>query len=149
MSLKASYYKNLILSTHRGYNKGIASNAKPLYMLSIFKGVEDGILIGNKIVFDKAITNLYIETCQLLEPWRSPAHFYKPYFHLKSEPYYYIKWKNGINITNALRTPSAKFLRENVEYACLDDDLWELLQDPDTRNELRDAIIEHFIKPRT
>lgn len=149
MSLKASYYKNLILSMNRGYNKGIVSNAKSQYLLAIFKGIEEGILIGNKILFEPAISNLYLDVCHLLEPWRKPAMFYKPYFHMKSEPFYYIKWKNGINIKNALRTPSAKFLRENVEYACLDDDLWELLQDPDTRNELRDAIIEHFIKPRT
>ena len=26
-------------------------------------------------------------------------------------------------------------------------DLWELLQDKDTRNELREAIIRHFITP--
>lgn len=147
MSLKVSYYENLILSTNRGYNKGIASNAKPLYLLAIFKGIEEGILLGNKIIFDEIISTLYIEACQLFEPWRIPAKFYKPYFHLNSEPYYYIKWKNGVKIVNALQTPSAKFLRENVEYACLDDELWELLQDQDTRNELREAIIQHFIKP--
>ena len=64
-------------------------------------------------------------------------------FYLGSEDFYFIKGKK------AHTTPSAKFLRENVEYACLDDDLWELMQDPETRNELRDAIIKHFIKPRT
>lgn len=149
MSLRTSYYVNLILSTNRGYNKGIASNAKPLYLLAIFKGIEEGFLLGNKIVFDENISNLYMEVCNFYEPWRIPAKFYKPYFHLESEPYYYIKWRNGVRIANALRTPSAKFLRENVEYACLDDDLWELLQEPETRNELRDAIIQHFIKPRT
>lgn len=68
---------------------------------------------------------------------------------MKSEPYYFIKWKDGVKYMNASQTPSAKFLRENVEYVCLDDELWELLQDPETRNELREAIIQHFIKPRT
>jgi putative restriction endonuclease len=68
---------------------------------------------------------------------------------MKSEPYYFIKWKDGVKNINASQTPSAKYLRENVEYACLDDELWELLQDSETRNELRDAIIQHFIKPRT
>ena len=149
MSLKASYYTNLILSTNRGYNKGIASNAKPMYLLAVMRGIEEGVLIGNKIIYDDTISNIYLEVCQEHEPWRCPAKFYKPYFHMKSEPYYYIKWKNGISMTNAMQTPSAKFLRENVEYACLDDDLWELLQDKDTRNELREAIIQHFIRPRT
>ncbi|MBR1889816.1 MAG: hypothetical protein IJ816_04215, partial [Alloprevotella sp.] len=65
------------------------------------------------------------------------------------EPFYYLKWKSATKIPRQAITPSVKFLRENIEYACLDEGLWELLQDPETRNELRDAIIQHFITPRT
>ncbi len=149
MGLKVSYYTNLILSTGRGYNKGLPSNAKPLYLIAIIDGISCGDIMGNKLHFDETLLSLYINTCKKLEPWREAAKFYKPFFHMKSEPYYFIKWKDGVKNINASQTPSAKYLRENVEYACLDDELWELLQDSETRNELRDAIIQHFIKPRT
>lgn len=149
MGLKASYYTNLILSTGRGLNKGVPSNAKPLYLLAIMEGISNGVLMGNKLKFDDILQNLYEDVCIRFEPWRKAAKFYKPFFHMKSEPYYFIKWKDDVRWIKASKTPSAKFLRENVEYACLDDDLWDLLQDPETRNELRDAIIDYFIKPRT
>ena len=73
--------------------------------------------------------------------------FYKPFFHLNSESYYQIKWKANNKPEGAGKTPSAKFLRENVEYASLDDDLWQLLQDEGARNEIKEAIISYFIEP--
>lgn len=43
-------------------------------------------------------------------------------------------------------SPSGKFLAENVDYAYLDDTLWELLQDKSVREEYKEAIITHFLK---
>lgn len=64
-----------------------------------------------------------------------------PYYYLKGEEFYYLIG------SHYPKTPSAKFLRENVEYASLDDDLWQLLQDEGARNEIKEAIISYFIEP--
>lgn len=40
-------------------------------------------------------------------------------------------------------TPSKRWLKENVSYACLDEDLWLLLQNKEWRMKMRDYIIEH------
>ena len=150
MSLKVAYYRSILLETHRGNGHGIVSNAKPYLLLSIIRLIEQGRIIGNRILFDNsALSETYISMSKLYEPGKAVTPISKPFFHLNREPFYYLIWKSATKIPIQATTPSAKFLRENVEYACLDDDLWELLQDPDTRNELRDAIIEHFIKPRT
>ena len=109
------------------------------------EGIKKGAIIGNKIKFNNVLLILYKEACVKFEPWREAAKFYKPFFHMNSEPYYYIKWKNGVKELDASHTPSANFLRENAEYACLDDDLWNLLQDSEIRNELKEAIVQHFI----
>ena len=82
----------------------------------------------------------------ILQPDKKPAMFYKPFFHSKSEQYYTIKWKSGVAINKASHTPSAKYLRENVEFAALDDELWNLLQDAEIRNELRESIVNRFLK---
>lgn len=145
MGLKVSYYKNIILSLSRGYNKGIASNAKPLYLMAIFKGIEQGLIIGNILRFNKDLEQLYIDTCMEYEPDKKPAMFYKPFFHSKSEQYYTIKWKSGVAINKASHTPSAKYLRENVEFAALDDELWNLLQDTEIRNDFKNTIIKRFL----
>ena len=41
MSLQTSYYRNVILSIHRGWKNGLYSNAKPLFLLTIIKGIEE------------------------------------------------------------------------------------------------------------
>lgn len=145
MSLKSSYYLTAILSIHRGWNKGKFSNAKPLYFLSIIKCIEDGVILGNRFIYNAQIENAYLDTCALYEPNVKPAPFYKPFYHSIKESYYDIKWINGKLPEHKWHTPSAKFLRENVEYAYLDDGLWELLQDKEIRDEYRKAIISHFL----
>ena len=69
MGLKTSYFTNLILSTGRGYNKGMPSNAKPLYLLAIIEGISNGTLIGNKLNYDDTLLDLYREVCERHEPW--------------------------------------------------------------------------------
>ena len=42
-------------------------------------------------------------------------------------------------------TPSAKYLREHLQYAKLDDELWKLLQDADNREYFRRNIINRYL----
>lgn len=150
MSLKSSYYKTTLLGIKRGNYRGAFSNAKPLFVIALIEAITEGAIWGNKIIYiSDRLKSIYTSTSKTLEPERTVTPIHMPFFHLLTEPFYHIKWITGIKPPMAAHTPSAKFLRENVEYACLDDELWELLQDPETRNELRDAIIQHFIKPRT
>lgn len=150
MSLKVAYYRSILLETHRGNGHGVISNAKPYLLLSIISLIEKRLIIGNKILFENSnLLETYNFITKMYEPQKEVTPITKPFFHLNREPFYYLKWKSSTIIPKQANTPSAKFLRENVEYAYLDGELWELLQDPEIRNELRDAIILHFIKSRT
>ena len=140
--LKISYYKNLLLSMNVARSHGQVNIAKPIMMLAIICGIEEGCIKANRIQYSESLRTNYNKLFGQCSSSPITSSVY-PYYYLGSEDFYFIKGKK------ARTTPSAKFLRENVEYACLDDELWELLQDPETRNELRDAIIQHFIKPRT
>lgn len=146
MSLKKTYYKNLVLSLSRGTYKGLVSNAKPLYLLTIIRGIEEGLLLGNKLEYSSSLIDLYNDVCNQYEPQRKATLFYKPFFHTTNEPFYFISWRNRIAPPQSVHTPSAKFLREHVEYAALDDELWDLLQDAETREEFKQLIIAHFLQ---
>jgi predicted restriction endonuclease len=74
---------------------------------------------------------------------------YIPLFHLSSEDYWHIKWKDGYKPATHAHTPSAKYLRENIEYAYLDNALWDLLQDEKARTILRESIVNHFFNKNT
>lgn len=146
MDLKTSYYKNCLISIHRGLAFGVPSNAKPLFLLTIINGIEEGIIIGNKFKYEDILESLYNDLCKLYEPNRKAAPFYKPFYHSIREKYYGIKWKGGHMPTHKWHTPSAKFLKENIEYAYFDDGLWDLLQDEAIRNEFRELIVNYYLK---
>ena len=140
--LKISYYKYLLLSMNVARYHGQINIAKPIMILSILQGIEDGSIKANRILYSESLINSYNTLFKKYSKTAITSSVY-PYYYLGSEDFYFIKGRK------AQTTPSAKFIRENVEYACLDDDLWDLLQESETRNELKDAIIDYFIKPRT
>lgn len=147
MSLKSDYYKNLLLSISRGNYRGLFSNAKPFLLIALFDAIKEGHIIGNVIKFDNThLISLYRTISHEFEPTNRPTPFAKPFFHLNSEPFYIIRFKPDLSHPKQSTTPSSKFLREQVEYASFDDDLWNLLQEPDVIEEYRQAIIQHFIK---
>ncbi len=146
MRLKTTYYKNLLISLKRGGYRGILSNAKPLFYLAIFKGIEDGWIIGNKILYDEQLEKEYLNFYKMYDSQSKPAPFYKPFYHSTGESFYGIHWKEGQLPKHTWHTPSAKYLRDHCEYAYFDNVLWELLQDPESREELRNVIINHYLR---
>lgn len=113
--------------------------AKPIMMLTIFKLIEDGRLIGNKIIFSKELADTYKDIYTMYRQGSITPPVY-PYYYLNSEEFYYIKGETG------RKTPSVKFLQEKVEFAALDEELWDMLQDAEIRNELRESIVSRFLK---
>lgn len=146
-NIELSYYKNLLLSIHRGWTKGHFSNAKPLYFLAITEGISSGKILKNKLFYENSLEALYLETCNLYEPEIKAAPFYKPYFHYSREEYYNIQWKEGAVPAHSWHTPSAKFLREHAVYAFLDNKLWYLLQDPEIREDFKQSVIKRYLAP--
>lgn len=73
------------------------------------------------------------------------SFFVRPFFHLSSASFYRLIWKQGVEQSNKASTPSAKYLRENLLYAKLDDELWELLQDAENRDYIKQNIIRRYL----
>jgi putative restriction endonuclease len=138
-----NYYRDLILQINRGVSAGgIKINAKPIMLISIFDMIADGLLTANKLYLTK-IEPLYSNTYKQLQPEKTKTPIHKPYFHLSSEPFYHLNWTNktSYNISRI----SAKFVRDNIEYAYFDNALWDLLQEPEVRQKLREALVSHFL----
>ena len=74
------------------------------------------------------------------------AQFYiRPFYHLGSSEYYHLVWKTNSRPPMNTHTPSEKYLRENLLYAKFDDELWEILQDAESREYIRRNIITRFL----
>ena len=95
MNLKLSYYKNEVLCTHRGNNRGKVSNAKPFFLLALFDLIEEGVIVDNKISFNSDILKeTYQNKTISFKRYNPITPFYKPFFHLNSE------WKSHTNLTH-------------------------------------------------
>lgn len=149
-------YKNIILNLKRGNYQGTFSNAKPIFVISLLDAIEQGFLSHNEIPFNsKRLIDIYSNNYRkerdksgLIFRANSKITPYNyPYFHMNAEPFYHIKWKDGIIAPEQSSSPSCKYLKEHIDYAFLDEELWKLLQSSEVRYDLRKELEDKFIKP--
>lgn len=146
--LKRKYYLSEIAKMKRGNYNGRFINAKPYFMLALIEAVSDNILQENRIYYpNKELERIYLDLCIGYDPNSNPTPMILPLLHLRGESFYKIKWK-GVPFVSSPKahSPSGKFLKENFDYSFLDFDLWELLQDASFRTEIRQIIIDSFIR---
>ncbi|MBX0292601.1 HNH endonuclease [Hymenobacter sp. HSC-4F20] len=125
---------------------------KPALLLAVLDGIEDGSIQDNRI---------YI-TPELLAAFRSLCHdlstsalfrandFSLPFYHLTGDGFWHLRTLPGMEmvLTASRSVKSLRSLRETVEYATLDAELWVLLQEPVAREELRQALLRRYF-PQT
>lgn len=109
--LKRKYYQTELIRIHRGNSRGVFINAKPLYVISLIECIDKGILLENKIEYPAPeIEKVYLETCEKYEPGRKLSPFILPYFHISTESFYDIQWKEQSSFHRDMLTP----LREST-----------------------------------
>ena len=137
--LQIAYFKNLLCSMKVARLRGENNIAKPIMMLTILTLIGKGKIIGNKISYNDELVMTYNNIFKSFRTSNITSSIY-PFYYLNSEEFYYIKGDTS------RKTPSAKFLREAVEFAVLDDQLWGMLQDTEIREELKMTIINRYLK---
>lgn len=70
-----------------------------------------------------------------------------PFFFMKSDGFWHLIGKPGLNLPEHFRTPSVVWLRQNFSGARLDEELFALLLDPQDREQLRAAVIQTYFSP--
>ena len=67
-----------------------------------------------------------------------------PFWHLESDGFWHLNYQ-GERLSKG-KTPSKAWLKDNVFHASFDDDLWVLLQNRTTRQQLRDYIVAYKLQ---
>lgn len=135
-------YRQMFVSLRRGNSRGVYSNAKPIFLVSLLDYIASGI-DSNQISWgDKSFESIYISNFNG-HSTSEPTPFWKPFYYMSSEPFYQLIWIETPN-DNVLKHPSRKTLNVFLKYAKLDDQLWELLQDKENREYLKESIITHY-----
>lgn len=149
MTKNLDYYVNKFANLRVSRSSGVAPN-KPILLLSIIELISQGEIRRNQIPLSAELIATFLKLWSHLEPVRKPD-IGLPFYHLTSDGFWYFEMKLGFESLIAakvkIRTPST--IRQTVEYAYLDDELWEILQNPQDRTVLTHVLINSWFNERT
>lgn len=142
-------YRQMFSSIKRGNFRGQFSNAKPIFLYSIIeyigKTANIGMPVSNKFLPDnKVLREIYRNAFELFGI-KQKTNFIQPFFHLESEPFYEMEWRQDKKPSSNSVTPSLNYIRENLICAKLDDNLWQLLQQEHNREYLKNVLITTYL----
>ena len=132
-------YRIAFLSVKQKSTNGVTNAAKPALVIAVIEAIASEEVKNNQIRFQD-IEARYISTLEKWQPEKTPLKY--PFYHLEGDGFWHLKWK-GEQPTKRI-SPSAKFLRENIDYAYFDNALWDLLQDEEARKGYVEAITKYF-----
>ena len=119
---------------------------KAVLLLAIMDLVEVGTIDSPQIVLteklEEAFTRVwkrYIGSSPIFTPKVAT-----PFWHLQNEPFYRLYMKNGQQINGGIGRYSIKWLRENT-HALIDERLFRLMQEENSRAELRTILISRYL----
>lgn len=137
-------YRQMFVALKRGNSKGVYSNAKPILLITLIDYVPN--LKSNKLTWgNKEFEDIYVNNYIQLDNKVKITPLSLPFYFLSSEPFYEIVW-HALPPIKSLKCPSSKTLRTYVNYARLDEQLWELLKNEEHRMFLRDSIVNKYFK---
>lgn len=154
MAKDLAYYVNKFspksASNKIGLNVSPGAPNKPILLLSVIEMITTGQITRNQLPFNAELIATFLKLWSHLEPVRKPD-IGLPFYHLTSDRFWHYKMKVGfeglIKAKVKIRTPST--IRQTVEYAYLDDELWSVLQNPQERSILTHTLIESWFSERT
>lgn len=125
---------------------------KPALLLAVLDGIENDDIQNNCICITPELLAAFRSICRDLSTsalFRA-NNFSLPFYHLTSDGFWHLHTQPGMEVllTASRSVKSFRSLRDTVEYAYLDTELWELLQEPIAREELRHTLLGRYF-PQT
>lgn len=122
--------------------EGHKSPHKVCMLLAVMDLIESDELKDNRIYFDYRLKQKYLEHFAMLATEQDQANPYLPFFHLRSDDFWQHAIKPGMEgryqSSTTVGSPGA--LEQLVEYAYLDAELFNLMNDASIRSQLKAAI---------
>lgn len=143
------FYTNKFLNLRVSRSDGVAPN-KPILLLSVIEMIGLGILHNNEIPLSGELIATFLNLWSYLEPIRKP-NIGLPFYHLISDGFWHYKMKSGFEslLTAKVQVRSPYTIRETVEYAYLDSELWGLLQNAENRSILIHVLINKWFADKS
>lgn len=140
-------YLHLFSNLRTAKKLGLPAPHKAVLLLSVMELVEAGVITGNRIELsdrlEKTFLKLwkrYVGTSVVFQ-----AKVATPFWHLQNEPFWSLYMNNGKDLSTVTSPYSVSRLRENT-HAIIDQELFELMRDEDSRARLRVLLISQYLQ---
>lgn len=143
--MSLSYYIQCLKKLKIDKAHGIAPH-KPILILSIIQLIENGVIQSDKIYITPNLVAAFKSNWSLLVTTKHLPIFALPFYHLKGDKFWKLHPKSGYEKTLALKGVMRNFnnLNTAIEYAEIDNDLFELLKIKENRDILRFTIVKEY-----
>ena len=143
-----SYYTKKFTNLRVSRSSGIAPN-KPILLLSIIEMIAQKQITTNQIYLSGELIATFLNFWSHLEPVRQPD-IGLPFYHLINDSFWHYKMKIGFDslIAAKVKIRTVSTIRTTVDYAYLDEELWTILQSPEERNVLTNAIVSIWFRDK-
>lgn len=133
--LRCAYVKGMGMAPH-----------KPILLLSIIQLIAKGVITSNRIFITADLMLAFRQNWKLLVETKHTPNFSLPFFHLRSEPFWYLVAKPGkeIETTSSKSIKSFKNLKESIAFAEIDRDLFFLLQEIPNQLWFEHLLLENY-----
>jgi putative restriction endonuclease len=124
---------------------GVAPH-KPILLLSVIEQIKREIIVEDKIYLSPELIRTFLKYWSYLGSFNHNPDISKPFFYMRSGKFWHL-WANPgyaklLSSKEKLKTLAE--VRQAVKYAYLDEDLFELLQDPITRHSLITVLVTRW-----
>jgi len=135
-------FQNLKMDRSNGHSKP----HKVCLLLAVIELIEHGVISENKVLFDEALKTQFTYYFNQLKQGNDKDTPYLPFYHLQSSNFWHLCIKpehqaNFIELTHSKnKRPSNANMQKYVEFAFMDDELFDYLRSSLTRSALKDAL---------
>lgn len=137
-------------SLNRATVNGLKAPHKPILLLSVIESIAFGEIMENKIEISPLLVARFKDNWnRLVNTNIFQPNFALPFFHMHKEGFWKLKTYFGkeILVTSSRSIKSFSQLKESVAYSYLDSNLFALIQNPKTRDEIYSFItVKYFGK---
>lgn len=129
------------IKVYKNQNKGGEALNQPILLLSVIDLMAEGSIKGNIIqISDNLVDTFKKYWLVLCSESFEGSDFALPFFHLKNAKGKFWRLKFNDNYEGG-RPQTIPTLKRDVNYAILEDELFDFLQDANARQELIDAVV--------
>lgn len=148
MSTIIDKYKYLFEHMSVKITNGQKKPNKAIMLISVIDLIRCGYIKDNKIYIENTIQEAFDYN------WRKyvnpdPPTCWTPFWHLKNEPFWHFKPINSLDEINGLTKPgetaSLSKMKSAIAYVYLDDTLFTLISNTESRTLLREVLIKTYI----